>query len=138
MSINDIQSNKGLKQLSDTVLASQVLSSGANNSSKFLAIGAKGVRLYLDVTAVSGTSPTLDVKVQVYDQLSDTYQDMAGAAFAQATAASSQHLIVYPGVAETANVSVSDVISHAYRIVGTVGGSATPTVTCSVHAEYLG
>jgi len=137
MSINDQISNRTVKQITATPLPSQVFPSGATNGSKFLAVGAKGVRFHLDATAVSGTSPSLTVKIQVYNPVADSYQDLAGAAFAAATAASTQNLTVYPGIAETANVSVSDVISQAYRAVGTVTGSATPTVTASVWAEYL-
>ena len=41
----------------------------------------------LDVGAVSGTAPTLDVKLQHSDTQGGTYTDITGATFAQVTAA---------------------------------------------------
>ena len=114
-----------------TVFSSAARGSGANASGVFGCDG-KGAIFVLDVTAVSGTSPTLDLKIQVFSPLGNDYVDLAGAAFAQKTAANTSMLTVYPGIAETANVSVSDVMPPLFRAVGTVGGSATPTVTFSL------
>lgn len=128
-------SNGQVKQA--TVLAAATRGSGATNSSDQLVNGAKGVRLFLNITAKTGTSPTLDVKVQVKNQLTGTYVDLAGGAFAQQNNVAHVMLTVYPGIAETANVSVSDLISPIWRVVGTVGGTATPTFTYTVQAEYF-
>ena len=97
----------------------------------------KGVKLFLDITAVSGTSPTLDIKLQVKDPLSAKYEDMPGAAFAQKTSTGQGVLTIYPGIAETADVSVSDVLGSTWRIVATIGGTATPTFTYSLSGDYL-
>lgn len=98
---------------------------------------AKGVKLMLDITVVSGTSPTLDVAIQVRDPVTGTFRDLPGASFAQATAASNVQLTVYPGIAETANESVSDVLPKRWRVNITIGGSSTPTFTYSLGAAYL-
>ena len=119
------------------VLASGALAEGANNSDDQTNDGYRGVQLVLDYTAESGTSPTLDVKVQVKDPVSGNYVDLAGAAFAQQNAVGTNMLTIYPGIAETANVTVSDGLAKTWRIVGTVGGSDTPTVTASVGATML-
>lgn len=95
----------------------------------------RGVVLTLDIDAASGTTPTLDVKLQGTDGLGN-YVDIAGAAFAQKTGAGTSTLTVYPGVAETANVSVSDVLPRTYRVVWTVGGT-TPSFTFSVGAALV-
>ena len=99
--------------------------------------GHRGVRIYVDVSAVSGTSPTLDYKVQTKDPSTGDWIDMPGAVFTQFTAAASQELVIYPGIAETANVSVSDVLPRDWRLHGTIGGTDTPTVTNSVGVAYL-
>jgi len=99
--------------------------------------GARGIIIYLNCTAVSGSSPTADCKLQGYDALADVWQDIAGAAFAQVTAAATQTLTVYPGVAETGNVSVSDVVPALLRVHSTIGGSSTPTVTFSLGGVFI-
>jgi hypothetical protein len=48
--------------------------------------GGRNVKAVLDVGTVTGTSPTLDVKMQQSDDNS-TFSDISGAAFAQQTAA---------------------------------------------------
>lgn len=98
---------------------------------------AKGVRLYLDITANSGTAETLDIKLQMKDTLTGNYHDMTGAAFAQKTATGTDELVIYPSIGETANKAVSDVLTRTWRLVYTLGGSATPTFTFQVNAEYL-
>jgi len=106
------------------------------NSDDIKNLGFRGVTLYLDITAASGTTPTLDIKLQTKDPVSDGYVDMPGAAFAQKTGAGSDTLTVYPGVGETANRSVSDVLPEDWRIVSTIGGT-TPSFTYSIGAVYL-
>lgn len=96
----------------------------------------RGVRLYLDVTAASGAAPTLDVKIQTRDHISGTYIDLPGAVFTQKTAASFDDLTIYPGIAETANETVSDVLSGTWRAVATIGGT-TPSFTFSLSAAYI-
>ncbi len=120
-----------------TVFASQEFAEGANNSADQTNLYARGFILTLDYTAESGTNPTIDVKVQVKDGLSSKYVDLAGAAFAQKNAVGTFILTVYPGVAESGNVSVSDIIPLTWRVVATVGGTGTPTVTASLGVSYV-
>lgn len=98
--------------------------------------GYRGVHLVLDITVVSGTTPTLDVKLQRKDETSGKYVDIPGAAFAQKTGTGTDDLVVYPGVAETANRSVSDILSEAWRVVATIGGT-TPSFTFSLAGSYV-
>ena len=98
---------------------------------------APGIRLTLKCTAVSGTSPTLDAKVQVYNSVAGTWNDLPGATWAQVTGATEKLLTIYPGIAETANESVSDHLGRRWRLYYTIGGSSTPTVTFSVEGCYL-
>jgi hypothetical protein len=98
--------------------------------------GIKGVTVFVDVTAVSGT-PTLDITVQRFDPAAGKWLAIVGAAFAQITTAAGQvDLTIYPGIAETANRTVSDHIGVVWRVLSTIGGG-TPSVTYSIGATYL-
>lgn len=103
--------------------------------------GYRGVRLFLNITAASGSSPTLDIKLQELaipnDDSSPVWIDITGASFAQQTAAATLDLCVYPGIAATANRRVSDVLPRAWRVVTTIGGSSTPTFTYGLGGCYL-
>ena len=99
--------------------------------------GARGIIIYMEITAVSGTSPTLDSKVQGYDALGDVWHDITGAVFAQKTGAGSDYLTIYPGIGETSNEAVSDVIPATIRIHNTIGGSSTPTVTFTLGGVFI-
>lgn len=118
-----------------TVLASAVRTATANSADQVNRF-ARGVRLFLNITAASGTAPTLDIKVQTKDPVSGVYLDLPGAVFAQKTTTGSDDLTVYPGVAETANETVSDALSRTWRVVATIAGT-TPSFTFSVGAAYL-
>ena len=106
------------------------------NSADLTNYSARGVRLTLDITAASGVVPTLDVKIQAKDTLSGAYVDIAGAVFTQKTATGTDELVIYPGIAETANESVSDIIPRAWRAVATIAGT-TPSFTFSLGAAYV-
>lgn len=107
------------------------------NSTAQASGGARGIRLYLDITAETGTA-TLDVKLQGRDSAgSGDWFDVPGATFAQKSATGSDDLVIYPGIAETANESVSDVLPSWWRVVGTVGASTADTLTFSVGADLL-
>lgn len=99
-------------------------------------VGNKGIRIYLDVTASSGSSPTLSVKLQIKDSLSGVYVDVPNASFAQATGTGTQTLLVYPGIAEQANVSVSSVLGNTYRVRSFIGGS-NPSFTYTISGELI-
>lgn len=60
-------------------------------------LGARGAHLLLNVTAASGTTPTLDVKLQWLDPTTSTWSDITGATFQRITAVGTRTLIIYPG-----------------------------------------
>lgn len=96
---------------------SGVLSAGANTSSPVSAPGgAADVLVMVHVSAVSGTSPTLNVTLEQSADGSSGWTAVTGGVVAQLTAAGS-------GMANAA-------VTQSYiRVVATVGGTATPTVT---------
>lgn len=74
--------------------------------------------------AGAGTNPTLDIKLQSSDTQGGTYTDISGATFAQVTSTASQ---------QTITVS-KDENRRWFRIVYTIGGTASPSFTFSVNA----
>ena len=123
----------------DFIVKTSVATTATENSGTLsvpLNQGIKGVAIFVDVTAVSGT-PTLDITVDRFDRASGKWLAVVGAALAQITTAVGQiDLVIYPGIAETANRSVSDHIGQDWRIVSTIGGG-TPSLTYSIGATYL-
>jgi hypothetical protein len=91
---------------------------------------ARGLLLGLSITAASGSSPTLDIKLQRVGP-NGVAIDLPSAALAQKTGTGTDDLVVYPGVAETANRSVSDHCGRMVNVVATVGGT-TPSFTLSL------
>lgn len=116
-----------------TILPSASYGTGATNSSEMANTRWRGVILYINTTAVGGAG-TVVVKVQTKDPTSGTFVDLPGAATASITTNTETTLTVYPSVAESAGVDISDPLGHAWRIVATVGGNA---VTFSVAGVYL-
>lgn len=103
-----------------------ILSSTARNSSGSstditLTSGSK-LAVYLDVTAVAGTSPTLDVKVEAKDPASGKYFTIG--TFAQKNAVGSEGLFIGHGADTKFPVRKLRV---SYVIAGT-----TPSLTFSV------
>lgn len=92
----------------------------------------------MDISAVTGTAPTLDVTVEGKDPVSGNYQQIA--AFAQQNGVSTTMLIIYPGAAEadaTAGLEAQDVpLPKTWRMVYTVGGT-NPQFTFTVGGCYV-
>lgn len=91
----------------------------------------RGVKLFIDIDSVTGTG-SVDCKVQGRDPVSGSWVDITSASTGADTAGTTE-LTIYPGVAETANVSISDVLPKHWRVYATVvtGG------TFSVGAAYI-
>lgn len=77
-------------------------------------------KLVLDASAMGGTSPTMDVKLQHCDTQGGTYTD-AGIAFTQVTAAASFQVLDF----------AVDGLKKYVKVVSTLGGTS-PTVARSV------
>ena len=98
--------------------------------------GYRGVHLTVAATGVAGNGTTLAIKVQGKDAVSGQYYDIHGAALPNVTAnlSAPNYLAVYPGVAETANQSVSDVLPKTWRVHTTLSGTGAAAVNYSVGA----
>ena len=81
----------------------------------------KAANFYLDVTAVSGTTPTLDVKIQEKDPVSGKYFDLVS--FTQQTAISSER--------KSYGLGAGELLGEVIRYVATIAGT-TPSFTFSL------
>jgi len=109
----------------------------SGNSADQVNYNARGAILILRVTAVSGTSPTLDVFVEAKDPASGVYDRIAR--FTQMTAAGWRDLVVYPGATDVQGyvADQNDVpLPRTWRISYTIGGT-NPSFTFSVGVSYI-
>jgi hypothetical protein len=81
------------------------------------------IAILLDSAAGTGTTPTLDVKIQDSADGSTGWTDIAGATFTQVVAVASQQKLVLN----------KDAVRRYIRIVHTIAGT-TPSFTFSVNA----
>jgi hypothetical protein len=125
-----VRNNRGL-----TVFASAARTSTTNSADQVNYNGV-GALFFLDISAVSGTLPTLDLKIQVKDPTSGNYVDLPNAAFAQKNATGTSMLVVYPGITTAANAAVSGILARLFRAVATIGGT-TPSFTFTLSAVIV-
>jgi hypothetical protein len=99
----------------------------------------KGVRLYLQSTALQGTDPTVDCKIEIQDSVSGVWWPLTGASFAQVVAvATPTPLVVYPGLTAVTNKVVTDVLPRIWRVnclVGPPTASSATGMTFSIGAS---
>jgi hypothetical protein len=97
---------------------------GTTFSREYPELGAYSRAIWmLDVTAQSGTTPTLDVKIQGWDVLSGKWRDVI--TFTQVTGAQ----VPITPAAQTGQLDY-----QLYRASFVVGGTATPTFTFTLGA----
>lgn len=104
-----------------TALASEARTTSVNSDDITVAVGAR-LGVFLDVTAASGTSPTLDVTVKAKDPASGKYFTIGS--FTQATGVTTEAIWIGGG-ADT------EFTTDTFRVETTVGG-VTPSFTFSV------
>lgn len=93
-------------------------------------VNATGLTVVVDITAITGTSPTLTVTIQGKDVASGKYYTiLAGAAL---TATGTTVMRIYPGITQTNTATLASfTIPEWYRISYTIGGT-TPAVTATI------
>lgn len=107
---------------------------GAINSPDQTNINSRGVQIGVNITALTGTGPTLTVKIQGKDAASGVYYDLLTSAALAATGFTL--LTLYPGAPVTANASSPQVLPAVWRVVATVAGTG-PAVTATVGASVI-
>lgn len=94
---------------------------------------ARGGHIVVDLTAVTGTTPTCVVTVEGKDELSGKYYTIL--ASASLTATGTTVLKVFPGATAAANAAANDVLPKIWRVKTTIGGTTpvfTGTIGCSL------
>ncbi len=97
-------------------------------------LGNRGIKVLADVTAISGTSPTLVVHIQWYDTATAQWIDELLSVVISAVGLTV--LTVAPGIASVANVSLDDIMPQEYRVEAVIGGTS-PSVTATFTAQLL-
>lgn len=95
---------------------------------------ARGLHLVVDITTITGTTPTLTVTIQAKDPTSGKYYTLLTSAALNATGTTV--LKVYPGLTAAANTVANDVLPRDWRISYAIAGT-TPAVTATFSALYV-
>lgn len=113
-----------------TLAASGISQNSADQSN----VNGRGVQVVVDITAISGTSAALVVKIQGKDRASGKYYDLLTSA--SLTATGTTLLTVYPNAPATANVSTPQPLPAVWRLALTITGT-TPSVTATLGANLI-
>lgn len=118
----------------DTSLVTLSGTSASGNTADQTNYNGRGLQLGVNITAISGTSPTLQVTVQGKDVASGVYYTLLQSA--SLTTTGFTQMTVYPGAPATSNVSSPQVLPRTYRIAYTIGGSG-PSVSATIGASII-
>jgi hypothetical protein len=91
----------------------------------------RGCMVVINITAISGTSPTLTVSVMGHDPVSDTDFTILSSAALNSTGETV--LTVYPGCIASANAVANSPIPNVWTVKAVVGGTG-PSVTATISA----
>ena len=110
----------------------------SGNGSTQTNFNASGLFVWVNVTAVSGTTPTLTVRVQWSPDGGTTWLDLdtTNAQTASITGVTAAVLRIYPGIATAANAALNAPLPRTWRLAWTVGGT-TPSFTFAAQASYI-
>jgi hypothetical protein len=112
-----------------TLVTHTAAGSGTTTSGDLDATRHRGILLYIYVSAITGTSPTLTVTIQGKSPGSGQYHTILASAAISATGLTV--LRVYPGLTAAANTVANDALPCTYRLQSVIGGT-TPAVTAQI------
>ncbi len=98
---------------------------------------AAGAYITVNMGAVTGTSPTLDMKVQISTDGGTTWVDLPGAVFPQFTTTGAKTLLIYPSATPVANSAVSAPLPRSWRVVWAVAGTTPSFTITNVQVAYV-
>ena len=94
----------------------------------------RGLLVFVNVTALAGTTPSLTVTIKGVDPVSGaTYTILTSAAI---TATGFTVLKVYPTLPAAANLTAQDVLPPNFQITATVNGTG-PQVTATIATQVI-
>jgi hypothetical protein len=110
----------------------------SGNSAAFTNYNWAGAVFFLNVTAVSGTTPTMLWKIQWSYDGGTTYVDLdaTNATTASITGTGTFKIVVYPGVITAANAALNHPLPRNFRTAWVIGGT-TPSFTFASYAQYI-
>lgn len=114
-----------------TILALAAAAAGGNTANLDNAFWT-GVQLGINITAITGTTPTLTVIIEGQDDASGIWYSLLSSAALSATGFTL--LTLFPAVATVANVSVPQVLPKTWRVRYAIAGT-TPAVTATIGAS---
>lgn len=94
----------------------------------------RGLKLVIDITAITGTGPSLTVTIEGKCPISGKYYTLL--ASAALSAVGTTVLTVYPGLVAAANVVANDILPRTFRVKAVVAGTA-PSVDAKIAASIV-
>lgn len=97
-------------------------------------LNARGLLVGINITAGTGTLPTLQVIIEGKDVVSGVYYTLLASAAIAATAGFTL-LTIYPGLVASANLVANQVLPRVWRartVVGGTGAAVTATVSANL------
>jgi|SRR5579864_7237440 len=123
------------KRATDIVTLGSVSTGGGNFGPQYTPMWARGIKVFINVTAIGGTNPSLLVAVYGYDPVAKTnYSQILINAGVTTTGLST--LTVHPSLANVANVVQNDLLPGVFTIGWLLNGT-NPTVTFSAGYQLL-
>ena len=116
-----------------TLVAAGTAITANGNTTPITSDNAREARFFINVSAVSGTTPGIVFKLQGYDNASATWFDIPNAALTSITTAGQYLLEVSPDIATTTGTSAkaNTFFPLTSRLAYTVSGT-TPSFTLSI------
>lgn len=105
----------------DTLYSGTISASGNTSATPITTRYDKEAIIFLDITGVTGTNPTLDLTLKVYDDLSAKWYTIA--TFDQKTGVTTDVGYIEYG------------LNSKMAVYYVIGGTATPTFTCTISAN---
>jgi hypothetical protein len=119
-----------MNPISQILVASAAHTISGNSDTITGIVDCVGAVILVNVSAASGTTPTLDFTLQTLDPASATWVDLAS--LTQITTTGRVTKIVYPN----ASGALYQVLPFPYRIKWVIAGT-TPSFTFSIGINYL-
>lgn len=95
----------------------------------------KGLLVFINVTALAGTTKTLTVTVSGKDPYSGVYYTILASTAISATGFTV--LRVFPGLTAAANATANDILPPDFKITAAVAGTGAVAVTATISAAVI-
>jgi hypothetical protein len=125
-----------IKMSNDSLLALNLVAAAVSVSSADMDnLSSMAAQVVVDITAITGTAPTLVVTVEGKDPASGKYYPLIVSA--SLVAVSTTVLRVFPGATAAANLAVNDFVPKVFRVSATIAGT-TPAITARISVNLNG